>query len=140
MESSADVLALVVIMIVAAASSAGIWWGVTHLLMRISGLKQEVNLINLGRLVESYGTGSGVIGGVRFGGCLVINRHEHGYVFSVWKIFGGGKLALRDDEILSVEETSVTLFGSRVKITTRGSKPILLTGQLSKSFQAKRSV
>lgn len=80
-----------------------LFWVVICLsLMKMGGFSRSADLSDLGAFVASYGTGSGRINGIGLNRCLVVDRYEVGFVVRLWWIFGGGKLVVRDADIVGI--------------------------------------
>ena len=80
------------------------WFLITRTLMRVAGMTRDVDTGPIGRMLESYGTGSARIRGVNYSGILSVDRHERGYLLRVSWIFGGGGMTIADEDIIAVNE------------------------------------
>lgn len=111
------------------------WFLITRLLMKIAGMQRNVDTSVLGARVKSFGTGSARIRGINFSNALIVDRHEHGYFMRVWKILGGGQMAVPDSEIVSVSR-SRTFFVMSTLMTLRNGRSIRFFGRLGRSVAA----
>lgn len=122
----------VLLVIIFTAISAGMWFGVSKLVMAVAGMTKQPDISGLGKLVENYGIGSIRIKGININNCLYVYRYERGYLIQLWKIFGGGKRVILDSDIRSVSERpKVLMFRSSLVVLKDGSS-IRFSGQVAK--------
>ena len=109
------------------------WFLITRMIMKIAGLSQNVDVTPLGEMVESIGTGSARIRFINLSKCLTVDRYEHGYLLRVWKLAGGGKKVILDNDIVSVSDTSV-FFMKAVLMKLSNGQSIRFFGPLGKKM------
>lgn len=110
------------------------WFGIISLIMVVAGMSRKVDLIPLGEKLGELGTGSARIRGMNFSNCLIVDRYENGYLLRLWKIFGGGKMVIPDDEIVDISERSA-IIGRSVVMELRDGRSIRFFGHLADRFR-----
>lgn len=106
------------------------WFAIVMLVMKVAGMSRMVDTSPIGQKVSTLGTGSARIRGMNFGSTLRVDRHERGYLMSLPKIFGAGKLVVADEDIVAITKRGQT-FGRSTVIELRSGRSIRLFGRLA---------
>ncbi len=106
------------------------WFAIVTLTMKMAGMSRRVDTSPIGQKISTLGTGSARIRGMNFGSTLRVDRHEHGYLMSLPKIFGAGKLVVADEEIVAITKRGQS-FGRSTVIELRNGRSIRLFGRLA---------
>ena len=112
-----------------------LWWLVTQYLKKSAGMDQVIDTTLLGNKVASYGTGSARINGINHNHCVELIRYQHGYLFTVAGLFGGGQRVVLDQDIVSAESRRYFVLAKQMVLRLQDGSKISLYGRLAQSIQ-----